>query len=62
MEEKVIKYVQETIMNEWRWVMKYEERQREMGFDKRDQIIQDCIDNSKERIEMYTLILNKLEQ
>lgn len=62
MEEKVIKYVQETIMNEWRWVMKYEQRQRDMGVDKRDPIIQDCIDNAKERIEMYTLILNKLEQ
>ena len=62
MEEKVIQYVQETIMNEWRSVMKYEQQQRNMGIDESDPIIQDCIDNAKERIEMYTLILNKLEQ
>lgn len=59
MEEKAIQHVQETIMNEWRSVMKYEQQQRDFGSDK---VIQDCIDNAKERIEMYTLILNKLEQ
>jgi hypothetical protein len=62
MEEKAIQHVQETIMNLWRSVMKYEEQQRDMGTGERDQIIQDCIDNAKEQIEIYTTILNKLEQ
>lgn len=58
-EEKVINYVQQQIMDEWRTVMKYEDQLRDIGHD---QIIQDCIDNAKERIEIYTLILNKFEQ
>jgi len=59
MEEKVISYVQQTIMNEWRNVMRYEGEMRETG---EDDITKDCIANAKERIEIYTIILNKLEQ
>jgi hypothetical protein len=58
-EEKVISYVQQQIMDEWRAVMKYEDQLREIG---NDDIIQDCIANAKERIEIYTTILNKFEQ
>jgi hypothetical protein len=60
-EEKVISYVQQQIMNEWRIVMKYEDQLR-VPFFEDDQIIRDCIANAKERIEFYTLILNKFEQ
>jgi hypothetical protein len=60
-EEKAISYVQQQIMDEWRSVMKYEEQLRVPSFED-DQIIRDCIDNAKERIEIYTIILNKFEQ
>jgi hypothetical protein len=58
-EDKAISYVQMQIMDNWRTVMKYEDQLREIG---NDDIIQDCIDNAKERIAIYTSILNKLEQ
>ena len=60
-EDKVIIYVQQQIMDNWRSVMKYEDQLR-VPFFEDDQIIHDCIANAKERIEIYTLILNKLEQ
>jgi hypothetical protein len=58
-EDKAISYVQMQIMDNWRTVMKYEDQLREIG---NDDIIQDCITNAKERIAIYTSILNKLEQ
>ena len=41
--------------------MKYEEQLKKPAWEG-DQVIQDCIANAKERIEMYTIILNKFEQ
>jgi hypothetical protein len=62
-EKKVINYVQQQIMDEWRSVMKYEDQLRNIAFHtEEDHVIQDCIANAKERIEIYTLILNKFEQ
>jgi hypothetical protein len=58
-EDKAINYVQQQIMDNWREVMKYEDQLRDIG---NDDIIQACVANAKERIEIYTLILNKLEQ
>jgi hypothetical protein len=60
-EEKVISYIQQQIMDEWRSVMKYEEQLKKPAWEG-DQIIQDCITNAKDRIEIYTTILNKFEQ
>lgn len=59
MEDRVIIYVQNKIMNEWRNVMRYEQEMKETG---EDQITKDCIANAKDAIEIYTIILNKLEQ
>jgi hypothetical protein len=61
MEQKVIDFIQCSIMDEWRMVMKYEDQLRVPPFED-DQIIHDCIANAKERIEIYTIILNKFEQ
>jgi hypothetical protein len=62
-EEKVIEFIQCTIMNEWRSVMKYEDQLRNiMFYAEDDPIIHDCIANAKERIEIFTIILNKFEQ
>jgi len=62
-EEQVIIYVQQQIMDEWRSVMKYEDQLRNIAFHtEEDHIIHDCIANAKERIEMFTIILNKFEQ
>jgi hypothetical protein len=58
-EDNAINYVQQQIMDNWRTVMKYEDQLRDIG---NDDIIQACIDNAKERITIYTLILNKFEQ
>jgi hypothetical protein len=60
-EEKVIIHIQQQIMDNWRSVMKYEDQLR-VPFFEDDQIIRDCITNAKERIEIYTTILNKFEQ
>ena len=60
-EEKVINHIQQQIMDEWRAVMKYEEQLKKPAWEG-DQIIKDCIDNAKERIEIYTIILNKFEE
>jgi hypothetical protein len=60
-EEKAISYIQQQIMDEWRSVMKYEEQLKKPAWEG-DQVIQDCIANAKERIEIYTIILNKFEQ
>ena len=57
-EETVINYVQQQIMDSWREVMKYEDQLRDIG---NDDIIQACIDGAKERIEIYTAILEKYE-
>ena len=60
-EEKVIRYLQQQIMDEWRAVMKYEEQLKKPAWEG-DAVIQDCIANAKERIGIYTIILNKFEQ
>jgi hypothetical protein len=57
-EETIINYVQQQIMDSWREVMKYEDQLRDIG---NDDIIQACIDGAKERIEIYTSILEKYE-
>jgi hypothetical protein len=57
-EETIINYVQQQIMDSWREVMKYEDQLRDIG---NDDIIQACIDGAKERIEIYTAILEKYE-
>ena len=62
-EKKVTNYVQQQIMDEWRSVMKYEDQLRNIAFHtEEDHVIHDCIANAKERIEIYTIILNKFEQ
>jgi len=60
-EEKAISYIQQQIMDEWRSVMKYEEQLKKPAWEG-DQVIKDCIANAKERIDIYTIILNKFEQ
>lgn len=60
-EEKVINYLQQQIMEEWRVVMKYEDQLKKPEWEG-DEIISACIANAKERIEIYTIILNKFEQ
>jgi hypothetical protein len=58
-EEKVIIYLQQQIMDNWRTVMNYEQQLRDFG---NDDIIEDCIASAKYKIEIYTIILNKFEQ
>jgi len=60
-EEKVIEFIQRTIMDEWRAVMKYEDQLKKPEWEG-EEIISACIDNAKERIEIFTIILNKFEQ
>jgi hypothetical protein len=60
-EEQVIEFIQRTIMNEWKVVMMYEAQLQEPEL-KDDEILLDCVANAKERIEMFTIILNKFEQ
>jgi hypothetical protein len=60
-EEKVISYIQQQIMEEWRVVMKYEDQLKKPEWEG-DEIISAYIANAKERIEIYTTILNKFEQ
>jgi hypothetical protein len=60
-EEKVIEFIQCTIMNEWKVVMMYEAQLKEPEL-KDDEILLDCVANAKERIEIFTIILNKFEQ
>jgi hypothetical protein len=60
-EEKVIEFIQCTIMNEWKVVMMYEAQLKEPEL-KDDEILLDCVSNAKERIEIFTIILNKFEQ
>jgi hypothetical protein len=60
-EEKVITHIQQQILDEWRAVMKYEEQIKKPAWEG-DEIISACIANAKERIEIYTIILNKFEQ
>jgi hypothetical protein len=60
-EEEVIEFIQRTIMNEWKVVMMYEAQLQEPEL-KDDEILLDCVANAKERIEMFTIILNKFEQ
>jgi hypothetical protein len=60
-EERVITHIQQQILDEWRAVMKYEEQLKKPAWEG-DKVIQDCIANAKERIEIYTIILNKFEQ
>ena len=60
-EEEVIEFIQRTIMNEWKVVMMYEAQLQEPEL-KDDEILLDCVANAKERIEIFTIILNKFEQ
>jgi hypothetical protein len=62
--QKAILYLQNEIMLAYRGLMKYEDQLRNIMFDDvHDQrIVQDCVDNFKERIEMYETILEQLEQ
>jgi hypothetical protein len=60
-EDNVINYVQQQIMEEWRVVMKYEDQLKKPEWEG-DEIISAYIANAKERIEIYTIILNKFEQ
>lgn len=55
---KAIAHVQNQIMVSWKTVMNYEEQLRTIGHD---QIIEDCIAMEKEKVYIYTTILNQLE-
>lgn len=55
---KAIAHVQNQIMVSWKTVMNYEEQLRTIGHD---QIIEDCIEAEKEKVYIYTTILNQLE-
>jgi hypothetical protein len=55
---KAIAHVQNQIMLSWKAVMNYEEQLRNIGHD---QIIEDCIAVEKEKVYIYTTILNQLE-
>ncbi len=55
---KAIAHVQNQIMLSWKAVMNYEEQLRTIGHD---QIIEDCIAVEKEKVYIYTTILNQLE-
>ena len=55
---KAIAHVQNQIMLSWKAVMNYEEQLRTIGHD---QIIEDCIAMEKEKVYIYTTILNQLE-
>ena len=62
-EDKVIEYVQNQIMFAWKSVMKYEAQLSNLDINEQDaSIIQTLIDAEKEKVEIYTLILEKLEQ
>jgi len=54
---KAIAHVQNQIMLSWKAVMNYEEQLRTIGHD---QIIEDCIVVEKEKVEIYTTILDRL--
>jgi len=62
--QKAILYLQNEIMLAYRGLTKYEDQLRNiMFYDEDDQrIIQDCVDNFKERIEMFETILEHLEK
>lgn len=55
---KAIAHVQNQIMLSWKAVMNYEEQLRTIGHD---QIIEACIEAEKEKVYIYTTILNQLE-
>jgi hypothetical protein len=55
---KAIAHVQNQIMLSWKAVMNYEQQLRDIGHD---QIIEDCIAVEKEKVYIYTTILNQLE-
>jgi hypothetical protein len=55
---KAIAYVQNQIMLSWKAIMNYEEQLRTIGHD---EIIEACIENEKEKVYLYTTILNQLE-
>lgn len=54
---KAITHAQNQIMLSWKAVMNYEEQLRTIGHD---QIIEDCIVVEKEKVEIYTTILDRL--
>ena len=62
--QKAILYLQSEIMLAYRGLMRYEDQLRLLTlYDEEDQrIVQDCVDNFKERIEMFETILEHLEK
>ena len=55
---KAIAHVQNQIMLSWKAVMNYEQQLRDIGHD---EIIEACIETEKEKVYIYTTILNQLE-
>jgi len=61
--DQVIEYAQNQIMFAWRSVMKYEKQLSNLDMEEQDaSIIQTLIDSEKDKVEIYTLILENLEQ
>jgi hypothetical protein len=62
--QKAILYLQSEIMLAYRGLMIYDDQLRNIMFDDVHdlRIVQDCVDNFKERIEMYETILEHLEK
>lgn len=62
--KEAILYLQTEIMYAYRGLMRYEDQLRLFTlYDEEDQrIVQDCVDNFKERIEMFETILEHLEK
>lgn len=59
---KVIEYVQNELMLAYRALTKYEDQMRNNFLYEDDHIIQDCIENFKERIETFETILKLIEK
>ena len=61
--DKAIEYAQNQIMFAWKSVMKYEAQLSNLDINEQDaSIIQTLIDAEKEKVEIYTLILENLEK
>ena len=61
--EHAIEYAQNQIMFAWKSVMKYEEQLGKLELNDHDaSMIRILIDAEKEKVELYTLILEHLEQ
>ena len=61
--DKAIEFAQNQIMFAWKSVMGYEAQLGNVELNDQDTaIIRNLIDAEKERVEIFTLILEKLEQ